>query len=140
MDVEKTITDVEWLERIFALPDTRRPRLADREAANRKHDDMHADRPDNVIPWWNGTRKVTARELRLGTACLTELIDRLPRLSAIVMVGQSAAKAEPHLKDKHAGLRLFTSAHPSPLVRAKFRDRWNAIPSEWARVRELIGI
>ncbi len=45
MDVEKTITDVEWLERIFALPDTRRPRLADREATNRKHDDMHAANP-----------------------------------------------------------------------------------------------
>jgi hypothetical protein len=94
----------------------------------------------NVIPWWNGTRKVTARELRLGTACLTELIGRLPRLSAIVMVGRSAARAEPYLKDKHAGLRLFTSAHPSPLVRARFRDRWNAIPSEWARIGEFIGI
>jgi len=39
MDAEKTIAETEWLERIFALPDTRRPRLADREAANRKHDE-----------------------------------------------------------------------------------------------------
>jgi hypothetical protein len=45
MDVEKTIAEIEWLERIFALPDTRRPRLADREALNRKHDDMHAANP-----------------------------------------------------------------------------------------------
>jgi hypothetical protein len=45
MDVEKTITDVEWLERIFGLPDTRRLRLADREALNRKHDDMYASNP-----------------------------------------------------------------------------------------------
>jgi hypothetical protein len=45
MDVEKTITEVEWLERIFALPDTRRLRLADREAANRKHDEMYAANP-----------------------------------------------------------------------------------------------
>jgi len=45
MDVEKTISETEWLERIFALPDTRRPRLSDREALNRKYDDMHAANP-----------------------------------------------------------------------------------------------
>jgi len=45
MDVEKTIAEIEWLERIFALPDTRRPQLADREAANRKHDEMYAANP-----------------------------------------------------------------------------------------------
>ena len=45
MDVEKNISEIEWLERTFALPDTRRPRLADREAANRKHDDMYAANP-----------------------------------------------------------------------------------------------
>ena len=45
MDVEKTISETEWLERIFALPDTRRFGLADREAANRKHDDMLAANP-----------------------------------------------------------------------------------------------
>jgi hypothetical protein len=45
MDMEKTITEVEWLERIFALPDTRRLQLADLEAANRKHDEMNAANP-----------------------------------------------------------------------------------------------
>jgi len=45
MDAEKTISDVEWLERIFALPDTRRLRLADREAASQSHDERYADNP-----------------------------------------------------------------------------------------------
>jgi hypothetical protein len=45
MDVEKTIAEIEWLERVLALPDTRRLRLADREAANRKHDERYADNP-----------------------------------------------------------------------------------------------
>jgi len=45
VDIEKTIADVEWLERIFALPDTRGFRASDREAANRRHDDMHAANP-----------------------------------------------------------------------------------------------
>jgi len=45
MDVEKTIAEIAWLEHVFALPDTRRFSLADREAANRKHDDMYAANP-----------------------------------------------------------------------------------------------
>lgn len=45
MDIDKTIAEIEWLERIFALPDTRRLRLADREAANRNHDEMLAANP-----------------------------------------------------------------------------------------------
>ena len=45
MDPEKTIAEIEWLERIFALPDARQLRSADREAANRKHDRMLADNP-----------------------------------------------------------------------------------------------
>jgi hypothetical protein len=45
MDVNKTIQEIELLERIYALPDTRQLRLADREAANQKHDEMYADNP-----------------------------------------------------------------------------------------------
>jgi hypothetical protein len=45
MDAEKIIADIEWLERIVALPDTRRLQLADREAANRQHDEMLAANP-----------------------------------------------------------------------------------------------
>ncbi len=45
MDVEQTITEIEWLERIFALPDTRPLQSADREAANRRHDALLAENP-----------------------------------------------------------------------------------------------
>jgi hypothetical protein len=45
MDVEKTITEIEWLERLYELPDPRGPRLVDREAANQKHDEMYANNP-----------------------------------------------------------------------------------------------
>ena len=45
MNIEKTITEIEWLERIFALPDARRPGLADREAANRRHAETLAANP-----------------------------------------------------------------------------------------------
>ena len=44
MDAEQTIAEIEWLERIFALPDTR-PRANDLSAANRRHDEMLAHSP-----------------------------------------------------------------------------------------------
>lgn len=45
MDLEKTISEIEWLERIFRLPDTRRLQLRDREAANQRHDELLAENP-----------------------------------------------------------------------------------------------
>ncbi len=92
----------------------------------------------NVIPWWNGTRKVTSLELREGVGCVKELISLLPKLSAVVMVGGKAARARAYLETTN--LALFSSDHPSPLVRAKFPERWKAIPSEWGKVgRFLLG-
>ena len=90
----------------------------------------------NVIPWWNGTRKVTGQELREGVACVRELISRLPTLRAVVLVGEKAAKAKMHLEG--TGLKLFTSAHPSPLVRARYPEKWKAIPAECAKAFESI--
>ena len=45
MDVEKTIAEVEWLEGIYSLPDSRPLNLSDRLAANQRHDERYADNP-----------------------------------------------------------------------------------------------
>jgi uracil-DNA glycosylase len=92
----------------------------------------------NVIPWWNGTRKVTPKELRAGADELPELINLLPGLRAVVLVGAKAARAKRYLKS--TGLELFSSSHPSPIVKATLPDRWNAIPSEWRTVREFLDL
>jgi uracil-DNA glycosylase len=94
----------------------------------------------NVIPWWNGTRKITPSELQEGLAQLKELIALLPQLCAIVFVGARAAQAQKHLAGHLAARQLSCSIsdHPSPLVRAKFPDRWNNIPTEWAKVRSAL--
>ncbi len=86
----------------------------------------------NVIPWWNKTRKVTSSELGEGVRYVKELIELLPKLRAVVFVGQKAVKARRHFTD--TGLYLFSSDHPSPLVRANFPERWSAIPSDWAKI------
>ena len=90
----------------------------------------------NVIPWWNGSVNLTTPELREGAASVQELTGLLPKLRAVVMVGQKAAAARPYLQQ--SGLALFTSDHPSPRVRASWPERWRGIPSEWARVRLIL--
>jgi hypothetical protein len=45
MDINKVITEIETLERIFSLPDPRPFGLSDRAAANQEHDEKLADNP-----------------------------------------------------------------------------------------------
>jgi hypothetical protein len=45
MDAEQTIAEIEWLERIFTVPDTRPLSLSDLAAANRRHDEQQASSP-----------------------------------------------------------------------------------------------
>lgn len=92
----------------------------------------------NVVPRWNGTIKVLSVELREGVECIKELIGLLPRLRAVVFVGKKADRARPYLED--TGLSLFSSAHPSPRVRASWPDRWHAIPTDWAKVKPALGL
>jgi len=88
----------------------------------------------NLIPWWNGTIRITAAERTAGARELPNLLMHLPRLHAAVLVGRTAAQARPLLN----GLRLFESAHPSPQVRAGYRPLWDAIPSVWRQAREFL--
>jgi hypothetical protein len=45
MDAEQSIAEIEWLERILALPDTRPLSASDLAAANRRHDEHQASSP-----------------------------------------------------------------------------------------------
>jgi hypothetical protein len=45
MDAEQSIAEIELLERIFSVPDTRPPCASDLAAANRRHDEMLAHSP-----------------------------------------------------------------------------------------------
>jgi len=45
MDAEQTIAEIERLERIFAMPDTRTLSPRELAAANRRHDEMLAHSP-----------------------------------------------------------------------------------------------
>lgn len=45
MNLEKAIAEIEWLERLYSLPDPRQPQVNDWHAANRRHDEMYANNP-----------------------------------------------------------------------------------------------
>jgi hypothetical protein len=45
VDAEETIAEIEWLEHIFAVPDTRPLTPSDLVAANRRHDKKQANSP-----------------------------------------------------------------------------------------------
>jgi hypothetical protein len=45
MDTEQNIAEIKWLERIFAVPDTRPLSARDLAAANRRHDEQQANSP-----------------------------------------------------------------------------------------------
>jgi hypothetical protein len=86
----------------------------------------------NVIPGWNGTRRITAAEHRAGVNSLVDdLIPLLPKLRTIVLVGRKAERARQYLNETR--IQIFTSAHPSSIVRASQPDIWRKIPSIWAQ-------
>jgi uracil-DNA glycosylase len=86
----------------------------------------------NVIPWWDGTRKISPEQRRLSTDAIKDLLKLLPDLRAIVLLGGTAQRAWKRIGlPTPAGVKLWESAHPSPLVRARYRARWEAIPTFW---------
>jgi hypothetical protein len=92
----------------------------------------------NVVPGWNGTRRITSNELADGVEEVRRLIGLLPRAKGVILVGQKAARAEPLLR--RTGLRTFRSDHPSPLVRASHPERWLRIPEAWRSAAQVCGV
>lgn len=85
----------------------------------------------NIIPGWNGTRKITSKELLDGVSSLKELLSFFQVLTDIVLVGRKAQLAMNFLPSKY---RVISSSHPSNLVRARYPEKWRAIPLEWSKV------
>ena len=92
----------------------------------------------NVVPWWDGTRKIRARDLHSGVAEIRELIGLLKRPLGVVLVGNKAQRAKPLLQG--SGLRVFCSTHPSPIVKASNRAKWDQIPEQWRTAALELGL
>ena len=84
----------------------------------------------NTIPGWNGQRAIGAGEVGAGIEELPCLLELLPQLTTVILVGNKARRAEPVLQQRN--LRVFRSAHPGPLVKGLNPALWNLIPHQWA--------
>jgi len=72
----------------------------------------------NIVPWdisENGKRRApSSAEIEIGLAYLYRLMDRLPNLRVIVLVGDKAKKVIEDLKAKRSDIEILHCPHPSP--------------------------
>jgi hypothetical protein len=86
----------------------------------------------NVIPWWDGTRKISSEQRSLAGQAIADLVILLPALRAVVLVGGTAQRSWDRIGlQAPPDVRVWRSDHPGPLVRARYPDRWNKIPDHW---------
>jgi len=73
----------------------------------------------NIVPWYLGTnnriRPASASDIEAGWPYLGQLLDMLPRLSVIVLVGGKAQRVASRLRALRADFRLLHCPHPSPM-------------------------
>jgi hypothetical protein len=84
----------------------------------------------NLIPGWNGERRVTGQEKKEGVREALRLVQLLLNLKAVVLVGAKAGLAAPLLEDR--GLIIRRSLHPSPIVKGTQRKAWDQIGQTWS--------
>ncbi len=73
----------------------------------------------NIVPWYIGTNKKirTAKnsDIKVGLLYLYQLIELLPKLQVIVLVGKKAQKVSRELTGKYNNIEIFECYHPSPM-------------------------
>lgn len=90
----------------------------------------------NVVPWWDETITIRAAEWTHGLRHLEMLMEALPRLQAVVLVGKKAGRAAPLFQSR--GLPVWHSAHPSARVRAAYPAQHDAIQGIWAEAARSV--
>ena len=74
----------------------------------------------NIVPWYIGTgkkiRPATTDDINTGLPYLHSLVDLLPNLQMVVLIGKKAQRVKKELKSQYADIRIFECYHPSPLV------------------------
>lgn len=86
----------------------------------------------NVIPGWNGTIVITNAEKSDSLSRLDELLNLLPKIDTIVLVGNEAKKATKHLAGRY---KLIASMHPSPMNKKFNFEKWRQIGAVWVQAR-----
>lgn len=73
----------------------------------------------NVVPWYIGSgkkiRAANSSDVKDGARHLKSLLNLLPRLRAVVLVGKKSQMAEGLISTLLPNLKVFKSPHPSPM-------------------------
>lgn len=96
----------------------------------------------NTVPWYIGSerkiRPARSADIDAGIECLDELLQLLPKLRAIVLVGRKAQQADDHVKSIVPHLKVFTSPHPSPLFINRNQDNRSKLFECWLAVQSFL--
>jgi hypothetical protein len=84
-----------------------------------------------LVPWRCRTPQTKRGQIAAGLRDLTDLLALLSRLDTVVLSGAAAA-ARPSVSH----LRVIQSDHPSPVIRARYPDRWRNIPITWRQAAQ----
>jgi uracil-DNA glycosylase len=73
----------------------------------------------NIVPWYVGSggriRPADSTDIEEGWPYLLSLLDMLPRLRVVVLVGGKAQRVAPRLRAVRPDLPLMKCPHPSPM-------------------------
>jgi uracil-DNA glycosylase len=73
----------------------------------------------NIVPWYIGTktriRAARTDDIALGLPPFQRLLQLLPRLRIVVLIGRKAERARPLIERVRPDLNILVSPHPSPL-------------------------
>lgn len=97
----------------------------------------------NTVPWYIGSggkiRPANSSDIASGIESLAELLQLLPKLQAIVLVGGKAQKAEAHVRDLAPHLKVFASPHPSPMFVNRKQENRGVLLRSWQAVEEFLS-
>jgi len=73
----------------------------------------------NIVPWYIGTgkkiRPANSSDIKTGVLHLHRLIQLLPELQIIVLIGRNAQLVREEIESRYNDFELFCCPHPSPL-------------------------
>ena len=96
----------------------------------------------NIVPWYIGDgikiRPANTSDIASGMESLAELLSLLPKLRAIVLVGQKAQTADKYLTDIAPHIRIFFSPHPSPMFINRMPGNRKILFDSWRAVKEFL--
>lgn len=93
----------------------------------------------NIVPWYLGDgkkiRAANQTDIDTGLPYLGKLMANLPKLRAVVLLGQKAKKAEDFIKRERPNLKIFSCPHPSPMhVNRAKEENYNEILEMFKKV------